>query len=180
MDSGRMKPPTDLIDMGRVLDAFGVRGQLKVEPYGGPGTALASARRIWLTREGQTSEWTVLQRQVHGQTLILSLEGFADREFAASWKGAQVALSRARFPQADDDEIYWVDLIGCEVIGQREVFLGTVLAVQDHGGGPFLQIRAGDGADRIPERLIPFVKTYITEVDLAQRRIIADWDPDWD
>jgi 16S rRNA processing protein RimM len=36
-----------------------------------------------------------------------------------------------------------------------------------------------DGEERVAERLIPFVDTYIDAVDRAQRRITADWHKDY-
>lgn len=172
----------DLVDMGRVIDAYGVRGQLKLEPFAGPDSALASARRLWLCKPDKSAEFGVRQIKPHSGNLLVSLEGFADRDFAASWKGATVRMSREQFPPSEEDEYYWVDLIGCQVSGRRASCLGEVVSVDDHGGGPFLRIRAlSGGATGTPrERLIPFVANYVTRVDLDNRLIEADWDPDWD
>ncbi len=173
--------PDDLIDMGRVIDAYGVRGQLKLEPFAGPGSALGKARKIWLSRRDKSGEFGVRQIKEHSGTLLVSLEGFADRDFAASWKGATVQMSRAQFPASGSDEYYWVDLIGCQVTGQHSSLLGEVVSVDDHGGGPFLKVRAAELVDGKPrERLIPFVSAYITQVNLAEKSIVADWDPAWD
>jgi 16S rRNA processing protein RimM len=38
-----------------------------------------------------------------------------------------------------------------------------------------LRLRADDGR----ERLIPFVDAHVPVVDVAGRRIVADWDPDF-
>jgi 16S rRNA processing protein RimM len=84
-------------------------------------------------------------------------------------------VSRADFPAADPDEFYWVDLIGCAVVTPDGVDLGSVEAVDDHGAHPLLLVRAQDGR----ERLIPFVSAHVPEVDLAGRKIVADWDPDF-
>ncbi len=172
----------DLVDMGRVIDAYGVRGQLKLEPFAGPDSALASAKRLWLCKPDKSGEFGVRQIKAHSGNLLVSLEGFADRDFAASWKGATVRMSREQFPPSDENEYYWVDLIGCQVSGRQSMPLGEVIAVDDHGGGPFLRVRAPSGAPggSPRERLIPFVANYITQVDLKDRRIQVDWDADWD
>ena len=97
------------------------------------------------------------------------------REVAEALRGCEVAVSRADFPPAGRDEFYWVDLIGCQVSTPEGVALGVVDAVDDHGAHPLLRLRADDGR----ERLIPFVDAHVPVVDVAGRRIVADWDPDF-
>jgi len=169
--------PDDLVEMGRVIGAFGVRGQLKIEPFAGPDSSLSRLKRLWLKRPDKTIDCSVMSWKQHADALVLSLEGFADRDLAAAWKGASVCASRAQFPATEADEVYWIDLLGCAVYGRGEVLLGTVTAVDDHGGGPFLKVTSQTG---VAERLIPYVAQYITDVNLAERHISADWDPDWD
>lgn len=177
-----MAEPEDFVEMGRVIDAYGVRGLLKVEAFGGPDSTLSKTRSVWLKRLDRSGDFGVRQWKAHSGNLILSLEGFADRDFAASWKGAVVGVSRAQFPASSDEEIYWVDLIGCRVNGAGSVDLGVVKAVNDHGGGPFLRVFAEPGVAGEParERLIPFIKSYVTDVDLPNKLILADWDASWE
>ena len=42
-----------------------------------------------------------------------------------------------------------------------------------------LRIAREDGAAEADERLIPFVGAYVTEVKLAERRIVVDWGLDY-
>lgn len=172
--------PTDLVEMGRVISAFGVKGQLKVEPFAGPDTSLSRIKRLWLKRLDKTLECRVMSWKQHADTLVLSLEGFADRDLAVAWKGASICVSRQQFPETDPDEIYWIDLIGCVVFGQSDTLLGTVSAVHDHGAGPLLKVASPPGQPGPAERLIPYVAQYVTDVNLEDRRISTDWDPDWD
>ncbi|MFK7962818.1 MAG: ribosome maturation factor RimM [Burkholderiaceae bacterium] len=172
--------PDDLVEMGRVIGAFGVRGQLKVDPFAGPDSSLNKIKQIWLKRADKSLECRVMNWKVHSDSLVLSLEGFADRDLAAAWKGASIWVSRRRFPATDPDEVYWIDLIGCKVYGHAGVLLGSITAVEDHGGGAFLKVQAPEGLSGPAERLIPYVAHYITETDLAQRQLKADWDPEWD
>lgn len=113
--------------------------------------------------------------RVHGDGLVASLPLITVREVAEALRGCEVAVSRSDFPPAGRDEYYWVDLIGCQVSTPEGVALGVVDAVDDHGAHPLLRLRADDGR----ERLIPFVDAHVPVVDVAGRRIVADWDPDF-
>ena len=93
------------------------------------------------------------------------------REQGLALKGVEIQVDRADFPPTQDDEFYHADLIGCEVIGQQGARLGTVVAVDDHGAQQVLRLDDG--------MLIPFVEAIVQSVDVAARRIQADWAADW-
>lgn len=117
----------------------------------------------------------VLRCRVHGMNLIANLRGIEIRELAQALRGCEILVSRADFPPAAEGEYYWTDLIGCAVSTIEGVPLGVVTAVDDHGAHPLLRLQADDGR----ERLIPFVEAHVPEVDVAARRIVVDWDPDF-
>jgi 16S rRNA processing protein RimM len=170
--------PDRTIALGRVVDAFGLLGWVKVEPFAGAGdTALVKAPRWQLTRtpspaHAPIDRWVPVERaRRHSGTVIAKLQGCAVREDALALKGAEVGVRRADFPPLRDDEFYWVDLVGCAVSNPAGESLGKVTAVDDHGAHPILETDAG--------QLIPFVDQYVVEVDPAHGRIVVDWQADW-
>ncbi len=84
-------------------------------------------------------------------------------------------MRRADFPAPASGEVYWVDLLGCAVSNAHDEQLGCVCAIDDHGAHPILVVRHENGQ----ERLIPYVPVYILSVDIAQRRIVVDWELDY-
>ena len=197
-------PPADLVELGRIAGAYGVRGWIKIQPHGrADESVLLSAREVWIglprlgspgvqlpgvglphmpgpgSPPGGSLAWrrvALLEARIHADVLLARLEACESREQAAELKGSAIALSRSCFPASAPGEYYWVDLIGCEVIGEQGVVLGRVLAVEDFGA-PHPVLSVG-GPDR-ETLLIPFVAPIITEVDLAAKRITADWAPDY-
>jgi 16S rRNA processing protein RimM len=147
----------------------------------------------------------VTQAKVHGDVVVASVQDLQGRDAAQALRGARVFVSRASFPTADDGEYYWVDLIGLTVVNRQGVVLGDVAGLMETGAHDVLRVRpaalqaapvssvsggpAGrpgkkGSADRgdpaaPPECLIPFVAAYVSEVDLAQRRITVDWGLDY-
>jgi 16S rRNA processing protein RimM len=170
--------PDRTVALGRIVDAFGVSGWVKVEPFAGAGdTALVRAPAWHLTRGPSPAHppidrWVPIeQARRHSGTVIARPEGCTDRDAALALKGAEVGVRRADFPPLRDGEVYWVDLIGCAVTNPAGDALGTVTSVDDHGAHPILETDAG--------QLIPFVDAYVVEVDPAQGRVVVDWSADW-
>ena len=104
------------------------------------------------------------------------MAGIGDREAAASLKGADIGVPRAALPVAEENEIYYSDLVGLAVMNRQGVRLGLVVKVQDFGAHPVLCItdEAGEA-----ERMIPFVGAYVDGVDVAAGRIDVDWQLDY-
>lgn len=169
-------PPADLVELGRVAGAHGVRGWLKIRPHGrADECALLAMAEAWI----QAPDWRCVElaeARPHADLLLLRIAGCDSREQAEQLKGSAIAASRACFPESAPGEYYWIDLVGCEVIGQEGAILGQVIAVEDFGAPhPVLRVGGADGESL----LIPFVAPVIGDVDLAARRITADWAADY-
>lgn len=180
--SGAEVPGADVpgapIALGRVIDAWGVRGWVKVEPYAdATDTALTRAPRWHLARAASPAHppidrWLDIERaRRHASTVVAKPRGCDDRDAAIALRGAEVGVRREDFPPLRDGEFYWVDLVGCAVVGTGGAPLGVVVAVDDHGAHPILSTDAG--------HLIPFVDAYVVDAVPAERRIVVDWQADW-
>jgi len=166
------------VPLGRVVDAWGLNGWVKVEPFAGATeSALTRAPRWRIVRAASPAHppldrWQVIEKaRSHGATIVAKPEGCEDRDAALALRGAQVEVRRADFPKLRKDEFYWIDLIGCAVGNPAGESLGTVVSVDDHGAHPILETDAG--------LLIPFVDAYVVEVAPAEGRIVVDWQADW-
>ena len=111
-----------------------------------------------------------------GTSALLGSKHWQDTpEDAAALRGA-VALYRKDFPEAQENEYYWVDLIGCDVVNKEGQSIGRVKGMIDNGVHDILNVKRADGK----EVLIPFVEDYLAEVNVETKKIIVDWDPSWD
>jgi 16S rRNA processing protein RimM len=164
----------DLVIMGFVRGAFGVRGWLKVHADTEFADSLFDYPVWWLGSNGAWTPYNFIDGQVQPKALVAQLEGVLDRDGAESLRGMQIAVPRSEFPEPDEDEYYWSDLIGLQVKNlQGEVF-GSVGELMETGANDVLVV--DDGQNR---RLIPFVDAVVTEVDLDARLIVVDWGADY-
>jgi 16S rRNA processing protein RimM len=178
--------PADAIEVGRIHDAWGVKGWFKVLPHSASPEALFSSKRWYLQPSERSAKpsftGTVLLRireaKEHANTIVATAQEVDDRSAAEALKGARIFVPRSSFPTAGDDEYYWVDLLGLAVVNREGVALGTVSELLSTG--PQTVLVVGYEQDGQPaERMIPFVAHYVDTVDLAGRRITVDWQPDY-
>lgn len=173
--------PDDAVEVGYVVDAWGIKGGLKVAPHSSDPQALFSSRR-WFLRfphgKPRVQLLRITSAREQGEVVVATAQEVADRTAAEALRGAGVYVSRQSFPTAGDDEFYWVDLIGLSVVNREGELLGTVAGLLDTGAHSVLRVQPA--AADASERLIPFVGAYIDRVSLAERRIDVDWGADFD
>lgn len=173
-----MEVPADLVLVGHVLDAWRLDGGIKVAPYSTDASALLSAREWWFDVKGAVRSFDVVSAKSHGSAVTARLVGIVDRDAAEKLKGARISVPRRHFPVTDDDEYYWVDLIGLAVVNEADEVLGTVVELTETGAHQTLIVQDERGGEAV-ERLIPFVDAHVKTVDLAARRIVVDWQADY-
>jgi len=193
--SDELSWPADAIEVGRILDAWGIKGWFKVQAYSADAQALFSARR-WFVLPAEDKPATavavkagrlppvlkVLAIRDHGEGIVASVEGVTDRSGAEALRGVRIFASRSSFPRPDPGEYYWVDLIGLNVVNRQGEELGVVSGLLDTGPHSVLRITPpGMTAPVKPdqERLVPFVAAFVDDVDLEQRCITVDWGLDY-
>jgi 16S rRNA processing protein RimM len=177
--------PADAIEVGRIADAWGVKGWFKVLPHSASPEALFSSRRWYLLpseKGAKTFSGTVLLRvreaKEHSDTIVASAHEVDDRETAEALRGARIFVARSSFPTADTDEYYWVDLIGLHVVNREGVALGQVRDLMSTGPQTVLVVEYFEEG-KVMERMIPFVSAYVDDVDLPGKRITVDWQADY-
>ena len=184
----RLEPaelPQDAIEVGRVADAWGIKGWFKVLPYSAQPEALFSSKRWFLlpTEVGVKTfsgvmKLAIKEAKEHSDSVVACAHDVLDRSGAEALRGARIFISRSSFPTAACDEYYWVDLIGLEVVNRQNERLGVVRELLATGAQTVLVLEYMlDG--KVHDRMIPFVSAYIDDVDLASRHIRVDWQADY-
>ena len=180
--------PADAIEVGRILDAWGLKGWLKVLPHSASPEALFSSKRWFLQpneRGASPFVGTVLLRireaKEHSDSVVALAHDLTDRDVAESLKGARIFIQRSSFPSTNPDEYYWVDLIGLTVRNREGIDLGEVTELLSTGPQTVLVLSQAnpDPEGKPIERMIPFVNAYVDLVDLAARQILVDWQADY-
>jgi len=164
-----------MVVMGRVAGAQGIQGWVKLKTYTETVDSLTEFPVWWLGDEKHPwREVSVEAFVVQSKGLTAKFPGCNDRTTAEQYTGLLVAVPRSSLPPRDEDEYYWSDLIGLEVVNLEGESFGTVDNLMDTGVNHVLCVR-GDGG----ETLIPFIASAIKRVDLMERVIQVDWEADW-
>ncbi len=164
-----------LINIGEITGVFGIKGGVKVFSLTEPRDNILNYTPWLLQKNNQTRKIDVINGNIQGKGVIAYLEDINDRDIAFALIGSKIFIERSQLPPTDENEFYWTDLIGLNVETTHGIHLGHVIQMMETGSNDVLIVHDGK-----TERLIPFLQdSVVKEVNLVNKRLVADWDPDF-
>lgn len=157
-DSPPSTSPPDLVLIGRIVGSFGIKGEVKVQPFTDFDERFDPGQTVIIGPSPRKIE----SSRFHKGHWLLSLEGCSSRTAAEELQWEELYAPSDGRPEMPEDTFLTKDLIGMEVFEEDGTLLGTVKDVLPYPAHDLFQVG---------ELLIPAVKEFVREVDPAARRI---------
>ena len=155
---------SEFVRVGQIVGAFGLKGELKVEPMTEFEERFQKGARLRLD-----GNWvTVESMRIHKNRPMLKLSGVNDLTAAERLQWHYLEASAKDAPELDEDEYLVDDLIGLRVVTTEGLELGEVDEVLAYPAHEVLEV--GD-------MLIPLVKEFVKDVDLDNEVITVQLIP---
>ena len=169
-----------MVVLGRIVAPYGVRGWLKIKPFGDDPQAWRDMSQLWLGADAEGDHWQAFDLEslrAHGAAWVVKLAGIDDRTAAEMADGRFVGAPRGELPCNRSGEYYWADLMGLNVVNQQGESLGKIDSLVETGAHQVLVVK--DDEDDKGERPLPFVAQVVKEVDVPGGRVLVAWQKDW-
>nr|MBF0221345.1 16S rRNA processing protein RimM [Desulfobulbaceae bacterium] len=163
----RSTTPEDLLSVGKIVKAQGVKGEVKVLPFSGHADDLLCYGEFFISRGLEIAPFAVNKSRVHGKFCVLKLASIDSRDDAEQLVGLEISVPRDAMPELPDDEFYWHDFEGLRVVTEQGVDLGKVIALIATGSNDVLVV-AGKGK----EYLIPAIDEIIVDVNWDTETVV--------
>jgi 16S rRNA processing protein RimM len=164
---------TQKVLMARIGAAHGIRGEVRVKPFGDDPLSFTDYG-VLTTKDGNQS-FDVQTARVQKTVVITKFKQVTDRNRAEELNGVELYIDRSQLPETEDDEFYYSDLNGLAVRDPAGEPLGKIVAVQDFGAGDLLEIRPKRGKTFY----IPFTKDFVPEINLDGGFVTSDIPDDY-
>jgi 16S rRNA processing protein RimM len=169
----------ELVLVGRVRRAHGIKGELVVEPLtDAPDATFASGRRLFAgTVDGDPAPdgrtLTIAQTRPFKEGWLIRFAEISDRNAAELWRQRYLLAPLDELDPPSEGEVYVHELPGLDVVlvgGER---VGEIVGTYELPQGLALEVRLASrpDADTI---LIPFSEEVVREVSVEDGRVVID------
>ena len=145
-----MTRQADLISIGIITGAHGVRGQVKIKHFlDNPKSILSNAAVYGADGKKQ---YTLTLHSATDQMLIASIQGISDRNQAELLRKTELFIRKEALPEIKGDGWYYNDLIGLDARLKNGSVYGQVIGVYNFGAGDIIELKKIDDS----EEMLPF------------------------
>jgi 16S rRNA processing protein RimM len=171
---------SDVTIVGKVSTAFGIKGWVKVYSFTDPMKGILDYKNWLLKVKGQWLPYKVKEGKPQGKGIVAKFEGINDRDLALALSQIEIAVLSSDLPQLAEDEFYWSQLVGLNVVNKNGELLGKIDQLFNSGAPhDVLSVKGCEGSLDQQDRLIPYVDAVVGEIDLDAGVMQVDWEADF-
>jgi len=159
-----------LVAVGKVVKAHGVRGHLRLVPFGETLEGLGAGEEVSARLpDGSIERLITVEIRTQRKSVLFLSRAVRTAAEAQRLVGAEICVPESRLPALAADEFYWHQLIGLEVMSVDGRRLGTIRQIIETGSNDVYVVQEGR-----EEVLIPALAEVVREVNLERRLMVVD------
>ena len=158
-----MRKTTEKILIGKIVNAVGLKGEVKVYNYSDSPAVYEETPEIYVDDVLMQVRSVRIQKNM----VVLGLVGIDDRNAAEKAKGSELFITEADLPELPEGEYYVRDLIGMEAVLEDGAHLGTVTNVIQNTAQDIFEVETDEGK----QVLVPKVPAFVLDIDLESNRV---------
>ena len=154
------------LELGQIVSTHGVRGELRFNPWCDSPDFALKFNTLYFDAEGK-EKTAVVSSRVHGNIVLLKLEGIDTMEKAQALKNRVLYIDRE---SADLPENTWFveDLLGCKVVENgTDTVYGTLTDIQKYPANDVWTVKTKQGK----EVLMPAIKDVVISADIENKTV---------
>ncbi|MDT8307683.1 MAG: ribosome maturation factor RimM [Anaerolineae bacterium] len=166
---GKGTPEPRFLVVGRIVRPHGVRGEMRVEILTELPERLTWLEQVFLSRDPDdpAPEVAVVERvRLHKGQALVQLEDVHSREAAEDLRSVLLLVPLDDALPLEDDEYYFYQLEGLEVVTDEGEILGVLREVLETGANEVFVVAGSRG-----DLLLPNTLEVVQDIDLESGRI---------
>lgn len=158
-----------LMEIGQIVNTYGIKGFLKVVPYTDDITRFEDLKTIYIEIKGSLKSVIIEEVKYAKNLVLLKLEGIDDINTAQIYKNCYIKIDRKDAVKLPEDSYFIVDLIGLQVYTDNNEELGNIVDVYPTGANDIYVVKNEEGK----QVLLPAIGDVIKKVDIENKKMIV-------
>lgn len=158
-----------LIELGQIVNTYGIKGFLKVVPYTDDITRFEALNSIYVETRKSLKEFNIEEVKYSKNLVLLKLEGIDDINTAIEYKNCYLKIDRKDAVELSENSYFIIDLIGLDVYTDEGKKLGKIQDVYPTGANDIYVVKDELGK----QILLPAINEVIKNVDIANKEMIV-------
>ena len=156
-----------LLEIGQIVNSYGIKGFLKVVPFTDDITRFDKLKTVYIEKNKKLLSMEIEEVKYHKNLVLLKLKGIDDINDTEEYKNCYLKIDRKDAVELQENSYFIVDLIGMEVVTDEGVLLGNLIDVFPTGSNDVYVVKDEKGK----QILLPAIKEVIKNVDVENKKM---------
>ncbi|OPA77555.1 ribosome maturation factor RimM [Paenibacillus selenitireducens] len=159
-----------LFTVGTIVNTHGIRGELKVVAHTDfPEERFQKKSKLFMHHADtqQTIPVEVESSRSQKNMFVIKFSGFNNINEVEKYKGWLLKVSESDREALDEDEYYYSDIIGCQVVTDEGEELGVIHEILSPGANDVWVVKRKKGGDV----LLPVIDEVILDINITDKVI---------
>jgi 16S rRNA processing protein RimM len=165
------KSEKNLVPMGRIGAAHGIKGSVRVKSFTANALDLGKYGAL---QDKDSNKYTIKNIRPQKTMTIVRFNEVSTREQAEKLNGVELFIEREKLPNnLEKEEFYIQDLVGMDVFNMSDKFIGTIIDMPNFGAGDLVEISPlkDDGSFDEEFYYLAFTKANVPTIDFKKHFI---------
>lgn len=160
----------DLLEIGKIVNTHGLRGEVKVIPWTDSAEDFENIKNVCIKDKSEYINLTVKSVKYQKNNLIIGFNEFKDINEVEKYKNAVLYCHRDELGELPDGVHYIVDLIGLNVVTEDGDTVGVIADVFNAGASDIYDVKR-EGKKNL---LLPVIDEVVKEIDIDSGKVVVN------
>lgn len=160
-----------MFNVGKIVNTHGIRGEVKVVRISDFEERFNPGETVFIVKEtGEKVKLVIDQHRFHKGFDLLHFKGYDNINDVESFKGTYLKIDESQLTELEENEFYYHEIIGCEVVTTKGEQVGVVKEILSPGANDVWVVKRNQGKDI----LIPYIEDVVKHVDINEKKLLLN------
>lgn len=156
---------SDRLEVGKIVNTHGLRGEVKVVPWTDYPEVFEDLEKVYAKFKSEYKRLDIKNIKYQKNNLIVKFDQIDSIDAAQMYKNIVILADRDDLGELEDGVYYIADLIGCKIVSDDKRNIGEISDVINTGSNDIYEVIKKDGR----KMLIPVIDDVVKNIDIDNK-----------